>query len=163
MNRIVYAFFCLLFIIPALADGVTNPTNNASNLTQGIIPSARIPAPKVIVLTRDLSAATGSVAYAGCGFSPRLIIATGGINGVSNYITFSGMAASAGGSGFVGAFGGNTQANVSSQFLNFIDVTSANGQLATVSSFDSDGFTLSWVKTGAPTGTVTIYVACILG
>ena len=43
---------------------------------------------------------------------------------------------------------------------NAIRPPTTTGQTATLSSFDTDGFTLAWTKNGAPTGTVVYYALC---
>ena len=119
------------------------------------------PAPKVMVLTRDLSLSSGAVATTGVGFRPRGLVAMGGINGVANNVTNLGLFTGAGASGNVGLFSTNAATCTSANFFSFLDATGANNQVAGVTSFDTDGFTLTWTKTGSPTGTVTIYILCL--
>ncbi|MDO8533286.1 MAG: hypothetical protein Q7S17_00895 [Xanthobacteraceae bacterium] len=113
------------------------------------------PRSKVAAFTYDLSTATGSQAVTGVGFKPRAIIFMGAV------------------SSGVGAWGmvGNDLADgaVSSLVVDtfypsgdaIIAVTvSGSLQQAVVASYDADGFTLTWTKTGAPTGTATLYALC---
>lgn len=112
---------------------------------------------KSITFTRDMTTATGTQAVTGVGFTPTAIIFLYAINGTPqegvgfadsskagrnrNYLTGPGW--------FVG-----TNAITASP-------SSGNYQTGDVSTYDSDGFTISWAKTGAPTGTLTVYALCL--
>lgn len=112
---------------------------------------------KRISFTRDLSTATGSVAYTGAGFKPTAIIIISGGNGATDY-TSVGLADSSLSAGSTSHFG----AGVSYASSSIVTVgVSGTNQQATVASFDSDGFTLSWTKNGSPTGTVQFYAICL--
>jgi hypothetical protein len=97
---------------------------------------------------RSLAAVDGSVSYTGVGFKPKAIHLIGGITGTTIQVrsfcssdltqyckcnvdtgTMIGAAAIAKVQSEVGAY-----------------------QVGTVTSFDDDGFTIAWVKTGSPTG-----------
>lgn len=148
--RLILALLCALLVSEVQAQNVSASAFN--------------PPPKVISLTRDLTVATGAVAYTGCGFRPRALIATGGINASSNFAIHFGMASAAAGSGvgMTGPFAAaNAQTIVSGTFLLSSDATGANNQGFAVSSYDADGFTGTWTKAGTPTGTITVYVLCI--
>lgn len=100
--------------------------------------------------TRDLTAASGDVSYTGIGFTPSRILFIGGISdsiswGVDS-ITEKNCC-----NIYLGA-----AISVSNNY-SIIARTSAssNYQRAVVSSFDSDGFTLTWTKNNSPTGTAT--------
>jgi hypothetical protein len=110
-------------------------------------------------ITRDLTAITGTVAYTGVGFQPTACVGAGSTNASLAYTTFLGLADSAG-AGL--AFAGTPTVNeTTSHFLFFADVAVAtNNQTADIASYDSDGFTLSWTKTGSPTGTATVQIMC---
>lgn len=114
---------------------------------------------KLITTTRDLTAATGSVAYTGMGFTPTSCIAFGALPGVAvGNNTSWGLADSARTAGNI--FGDANAMQTGAQFISFADVTGTNIQQATISSYDADGLTLSWTKTNVPTGTATIYILC---
>lgn len=111
---------------------------------------------KVGSLTRDMTAASGNVAYTGVGFKPKAIVSTGGTNATENFMmagfddgtTRGAVASNPGGAG-------TCQLNLSGIF---IPSAAATSQTAVVASFDSDGFTLTWTKTGSPSaGTATVY------
>lgn len=110
-----------------------------------------------VTFTRDMTTATGTQAVTGVGFTPTAIVFVYAINGTTqegvgfadssksgrnrNYLTPTGW--------FVG-----TQAISAS-------VSSGNYQTGDISTYDSDGFTISWTKAGSPTGTLTVYAICL--
>lgn len=114
---------------------------------------------KLIAITRDLTLATGSVAYTGVGFRPSAMIATAGIGASTDYLIALGIADSSLSAGNLLLYSSGT-GFPTAIFLNFFAASGAQ-QVAAIASYDSDGFTLSWVKTGLPTGTVTIYILCL--
>lgn len=110
-----------------------------------------------VTFTRDMTTATGTQAVTGVGFTPTAIVFLYAINGTAQEGVGFSDSAKAGrnrsyltGSGwFVG-----TNAITASP-------SSGNYQIGDVSTYDSDGFTISWAKTGAPTGTLTVYALCL--
>jgi hypothetical protein len=117
---------------------------------------------KVIVATRDLSAATGNVAYTGVGFAPRAIIGNWSVDATATFgfgmvdLKLAGSNASYYGSNLTTGAAGTS----------FITAFLADGaadkyQTAALVSADIDGFTLSWTKTGAPTGTLKLSFLCL--
>lgn len=110
-------------------------------------------------LTRDLSAASGDVSYAGVGFKPHLIIFMGAV--ASTTKACWGIATEA------GQFSLDQDAPDGVDWM-ITDLTQCIGfiqavgdlHVALLKSMDADGFTLTWAKSGAPTGSATIgYVA----
>jgi len=108
--------------------------------------------------TRDVSAVDASIAYTGVGFKPKALILFANIAGVPG--AFS-----------VGFYDGTTQGYVWSDhvvtagsFNNgaaaaiFFRPAGDNSQNTTgaVTSFDTDGFTISWTKSASSTGTATV-------
>ncbi len=143
------------------ANGVaTCATVALATDVSGTLPATNVPTPKIITVSRDMTAVTGNVAYTGCGFSPRLLTATGGVSGAtSDRVTFLGLIASGGAVGNAAIAG--TVVLVNSNFIEAFETGLTNGQSAGVNSFDADGFTLAWTKTGTPgAGTATFYVSC---
>lgn len=113
---------------------------------------------KLLTITRDLTVASGSVAYTGMGFQPTSCVANGMVTtSATQYITHFAMSDSARTSSSTAFFAGTI---ITTNFLVLADVTAANFQVANIASYDSDGFTLTWVKTASPTGTATIQVMC---
>lgn len=103
--------------------------------------------------TRDLAAATGTVAYTGVGFKPRKITC---------YMHLPGTLTSSN-----GVCAGGTQMcnytssvassdNTSSNYLIYALQGTGASQSAVIQTLDSDGFTLAYIKTGLPTGTVNV-------
>lgn len=108
------------------------------------------PTVKTFNLSRDLSTASGTVAYTGVGFKPKVIkiiavdsgttIATWGFDdGISPRSIY---------------FDGTNYQAVS--FLINAFVSGGNFVTGVIDSFDEDGFTIDWTKTGSPTGTLTV-------
>jgi hypothetical protein len=105
--------------------------------------------------TRDMTAATGSQAITGCGMTPKAVF-------------FFGCVASSVGTMSIGVYDGTTNACIldnhnlvadtwaPSTPAIFLRQGSSNDQYASVASLDSDGFTLSWTKSGTPVGEATI-------
>ena len=114
---------------------------------------------KVGNFTRDLATATGTQAITGVGFKPKAIIIFGVVNGSAGVTGGFSEASSHGCFYDDNAVVADTwQINTAAILLH--ERSSGNFQTATVSSLDSDGFTLSWTKTGTPTGTAThVYLA----
>ncbi len=117
---------------------------------------------KIISSTRDLTAATASVAYTGVGFQPTSCFAFGQVSqpSIAYNSLFglgdSGKTAVVLWSQSVAAVG--NYAITSGNLMEYVDATGASGQTASISSYDSDGLTLSWTKVGTPTGTATFYI-----
>lgn len=111
---------------------------------------------KIGSFSRDVSTATGTQAVTGVGFQPRLLVllsnlgsspATGAsfTDGTNHGLIYNQH-----------AFSANSWANSSTNIVT-IEQGSGNQYNGALSSLDSDGFTISWTKTGSPTGTATIY------
>jgi hypothetical protein len=121
---------------------------------------------KVGTFTRDMEAASGDVAITGVGFVPKMLF------------FFAGKASTAG--AIIQYFGAVQNPNVGGVTLNrtpadatgpYIWTTSSNcigliesglaNQMAVMKTYDADGFTLTWTKTGSPSAnTLTMgYVA----
>jgi hypothetical protein len=109
---------------------------------------------KVGSFTRDVSTATGSQAVTGVGFKPKAVLffAVVGASAVSSWGFSDG---STGKNAYSNDNGTGGQFNVSSNAV-LISVSSGNSYNGVVSSFDADGFTVGWTKSGSPTGTATI-------
>jgi len=111
---------------------------------------------KLISFTRDMTAASGNVAYTGVGFTPTAIIFIVCISGTH---TFSiGVVDSSRGGGAQSQYSPDTFGPASVP----IDASVSGGtnQYAVVASYDADGFTLTWTKQNSPTGTATIKALC---
>lgn len=103
--------------------------------------------------TYDVSTASGTVVTTGVGFQPSVIFAIAEIPGTTSASWgFTNLAAQR--AIIMRGSGGFT----SSAALLYAYVTAGNTASGAVTSFDSDGFTLTWTKTGSPTGTLTYYI-----
>lgn len=113
---------------------------------------------KIITATRDLTAASADVSYTGVGFKPTAIICFVNIDGSANASLGIGVCDSSKTDYTVGQYDGGFLY----QGTAFITVESASAQtqIATVKSFDNDGFTLTWTKNNNPTGTAKIIFLC---
>jgi hypothetical protein len=132
----------------------------ALNVTAGVIQQLQQGTlySKVISITRDLTAANGDVAYTGVGFQPTAILFISAINGGTYW-----------GAGFADSIKGpaalynlvGTGMFASNAYGPILLGAAAAYEYATVKSYDADGFTLTWAKNGAPTGTASIYALCL--
>ena len=107
---------------------------------------------KVGAFTRDVSAASGSVAYTGVGFSPRALLFSFSRPGSTSvgwgYATPSNV-------GNTACYGANVWITDSTYCMRAY-TDAANAQAAAVASWDSDGFTLTWTKTGTLSGIIDV-------
>lgn len=109
---------------------------------------------KVGSFTRDTSLATGTQAITGVGFKPKAVLLFAGVTSSSR------------------ASWGFSDASLTRAIADFNPLGAGQYQMFTairlitngtdiydgqVQSFDSDGFTISWTKSGTPTGTADIY------
>lgn len=142
-------------------NATVNPQNmNASNLTSGVAPDSTLPLSalnvsqahvKVGAFTRDLTLATGTQSITGVGFKPSAVSFIYLVNGDKrvgsgyddntsrSFIAYS-----------------TTEANWYNNDNDAIDFMTQIGGVTEyagrITSMDSDGFTISWVKYGSPTG-----------
>lgn len=115
--------------------------------------------PVMKTITRDMQAVSGAVPYTGVGFKPTALLAN------------SNLAANILSVGSVHAVGTDrclltnaTSAYSRSTLIHLADTggVDATQQAAVLTSYDSDGFTLTWTKTGAPAArSADIEVLCI--
>lgn len=110
--------------------------------------------PKIVNFQRVLSLAGGQQSVTGVGFTPSLINFT--------------VAAVTSAWGSIGQADGtiNSCMEFASSVVNFQAVagilrdSGVNYQSFTLTSFDPDGFTIGWAKTGTPTATAFISATC---
>lgn len=109
---------------------------------------------KVGSFTRDISLATGTQAVTGVGFKPKVVIFFAAF--ASDVVASSGFDD---GSTRKAMWQNNPAGvdilNVSSDAI-LITKVAGTSYAGAINSFDTDGFTISWTKTGLPTGTATI-------
>ena len=111
---------------------------------------------KVGGFTRDLTLAAGTQAVTGVGFAPKAIFFMASVGGVPGRTSWG---ISDGTTSRVLFDHHPTYANSFNLSTVPIYLTEVNGvdSYGALSSFDSDGFTISWTKIGSPTGTATIF------
>lgn len=111
---------------------------------------------KVGIFTRDMTLASGSQSITGVGFKPKLITCTSSLGAGTVYASADGISDGIANScmELYGAGGFYIQG-----FFLIMHTTPADYQSAIVASLDADGFTLTWTKSGTPTGTGTIIFA----
>lgn len=113
---------------------------------------------KVVTTTRDLTTATGTQAITGVGFKPKTVIAICAIGADARACI--GFSDGTSPSVIYPSHDGTADNWGDSDFLINVDSGASIRQSAVVNSFDSDGLTLSWVKTGSPTGTLKVKLLC---
>lgn len=109
---------------------------------------------KVGAFTRDVSAASGNVATTGVGFLPKVLVIMGVINAAPQMSIgfYDGTA-----HGCIAMYT-NDAWTYTASYITFCQFGSGSSeQKASVASLDADGFTLTWTKTGTPTGTFAMY------
>lgn len=115
---------------------------------------------KVGSFTRDLTVASGTQAVTGVGFNPRLCLFLAGTTSGSTLLSV-GVDTNSG----YGCLSDDTNTSAGTYVVNasysiLINGTASANYVGRTASFDTDGFTVTWVKNGAPSGTVTvIYLA----
>ena len=109
---------------------------------------------KLIKFTKDVSVA-GDVSTTGVGFTPTTIHF---MTGANTSIECKGFSDSSKTAGCVYTDSGHVTYFYDSAF--YISPSGGTAAIAIVKSYDADGFTLTWSKTGSPTGTFTLYALC---
>lgn len=111
---------------------------------------------KVGSFTRDVSTASGTQAITGVGFKPKAIMVVSAISGGASRGSIGYADGSAAGCLYNAH---NTSANQWGPATNMIFLDSGGGAnyKGDISSFDADGFTINWTKTGSPVGTAVCY------
>ena len=112
---------------------------------------------KVKVETRDMTAASGDVAYTGYGFKPTALVSI--VCKQSAALASWGICDSALGQQVL-TYEYFPRFDVAINNFVYIWDTADTRQQAAVKSFDADGFTLTWTKVGTP-GAGTIYIAVL--
>ena len=112
---------------------------------------------KLEYLTRDMTAESGDVSYT-CGFRPTRLDAYAGITDVAQSI---GHSDSVGNSGCIYSSPSVREYAISSSNLILLLQDSTNTQEARIKSYDDGGYTLTWTKTGSPTGTAYLSIRAI--
>ena len=115
---------------------------------------------KVLAITRDMTLATGSVSYTGVGFRPTSLQAFGANVTISTNNAVNGYCDSALGQAALRAGSGTPGQWVYLASVLIYMGTDGAYQTFAVTSFDADGFTGTWTRTGAPGGTQSMAILC---
>lgn len=165
-DALVLLYHATTFILPGLASITTVAKDTAVFRSEGSgnwrcisytrsTGKAVNPAQfKIGTFTRDLTAVTGTVNITGLGFTPTAVFIMGGLsasteigfgmdNGTTRINVYNNSAVSA-----------TTWGVVTTAVISVVE-SGSNYQIATISALASGQFTVSWTKTGTPTGTAT--------
>lgn len=114
---------------------------------------------KLGTFTRDMTAASGDVAYTGVGFTPTLILMVADVPATPAMSVGAATTAVNIANYYNGPDAG--WANTGSYCMGLQPAEAAHNQLALLKTFDADGFTLTWTKNNDPgAGTAAIiYIA----
>jgi hypothetical protein len=133
-------------------NSIIATTGRISNTSTTTITEDNAPeAPRVAVsfITRTLDTASGVVSYTGLGFQPTSIEFTGAVDTApESFIGFAGV-----GVGLVQrclTIDATNNKFSSTDCIRLIKTGAGNEQKAVLTTFDLDGFTLTWTKVGAP-------------
>lgn len=148
--------------VKATGAEITTGTDDAKFATAKALADAGVNTrlkSKLLATTRDLTAASGDVSYTGIGFVPTAIICITAHSGqgVSIGVADSAIAEVSVARDYDGNFKGP---NILGGTICFVQISSGNYQQAVVKTYDADGFTLTWAKTGSPTGTLSLSFLC---
>ncbi len=109
--------------------------------------------------SRDMTAASGDVAYTGIGFTPKAVIFLAGVSTASISVGFGNASIHACIVVFIASTTGF--GTYSSLEITLIE-EAGKSQAAVIKSLDSDGFTLTWTKNGSPSAaTASIFYLAI--
>lgn len=138
----------------AIASGaeVTTGTDDTQIVTPKALGDAGVNTrlkSKIIVGTRDMTAASGDVAYTGVGFVPTAVICMTNIDNTGSSAYWSMGVSDSSIAEYALALGDDEFALQKTAFIH-IEPVAGNSQAAVMKTYDADGFTLTWTKTSAP-------------
>lgn len=144
---------------PVKIDNLTLEKNAAQEIQAkaGVLSNYADIGFKIIVFTRDCTAASGNVTYTGIGFRPRAVLFVS-VNDAAGLCNSTGFLTSLLSGGIAMNYLGTGQ-QVSKAVGSWSAAAGAH-QSAMLSSLDADGFTLTWEKLGAPVGILYARAFC---
>ena len=113
---------------------------------------------RVGAFTRDMAADSGDASIAGIGFKPQVVLLISGFS--QGFAIGVAESSSVYGSGVIGGSGPGYTSSAG-QFMLLTDNYGVTSQVAIPKTMDADGFTLTWTKTGSPTGTALIHFVAL--
>jgi hypothetical protein len=116
---------------------------------------------KVISFTYDSSTASGTKAVTGVGFKPSSVIMMASVSSKSFSLSLTDANLTSYILTSVGDAAHGFNIGDGNAVQSYTDTTGSNAQYGPISSYDSDGFTLSLTKLGSPTGTITFLALCL--
>lgn len=143
---------------PVFTGNPTAPTATVGDNDTSIATTAFVQAAagfKVGTFTRDISLTT-NLAITGVGFVPKALVVIGVISNNPNWSVGLGTVAT-NGCIYSNANGSTATQMGTNGFLFTVQTAVSDAMEASINSFDTDGFTLSFQKQGSPTGTITLY------
>jgi hypothetical protein len=148
----------------AISNNLT--TGGSHNASTGLHGLGVLSGFSTITFTRDMTAASGDVAYTGVGFEPRQVIFFASVAGtkMASWGVNDALGNGNGQSyGVQRQFDTGEMSYTSNNAIELLDSIEPNSgiQRARIQSFDSDGFTLAWDKNLSPTGTATVIALCL--
>lgn len=146
--------------VPTTAVPATQYLNGAGGFSTP--PTGSTAKYKVGQFTRNVATASGNAAVTGVGFKPKVVIFLSSINGgTGNSVGFDDGTTAVLQLIFNSGGVANYSINGASSIFAINDVTITNFNAAAIFSLDADGFTIAWTKTGAPTGTASMFYMAI--
>lgn len=126
----------------------------AGTLAKALLRDLRPPRIAVVAATHDLSV-TGTQSVSGIGFTPRGVIAMATVAGAVSRTSWGISSTSADYSVFADEVTVSDSYNWAASLV-IVRTDAGVDASATITDVDPDGFTLTWVKSGSPTGTAML-------
>ena len=148
-------------VVKCTGAEIVTGTDDAKFATPKAIKDASIGVKvKVVNIQYGLTTSSGTQTVTGVGFTPKAVIFIAGVNSNAGCLSVGADD---------GTASGLTSLDPSTTPLNYIDYTHSiqiwpqtgnNYVSGVITSFNSDGFVITWTKTGSPTGTARIACLC---
>lgn len=139
-----------------------------SSISASAIPTCTTPAPAITVSSavvnssRVLTAAAGTQTVSGFGFTPSSCDGFGAVqnSAILVYTTFNAHVDSAFNQNSIGGGSSTTIDTVPGVFFQPVDSTGGNFQNGVITAYGSGTVTITWTKSGSPTGTFSFSLRC---
>ena len=142
-------------LVAVVDDPAGTPATQKMTLANLLFGLARI---STTTFTRDLNSASGAVAYTGVGFPPKGAIFISNVS--TNRRASWGVDASSGGGMNIYDDAGNSADTYDGSTAGTASIlailTTGNRHYGYITTYGSDGYTITWTKEGTITGTLTI-------